>query len=163
MKVKGWSNNKLTTNCSPCPSSRKQRRKNTVTTIRGLGQKCKADKLPYKEEVNLLNILLFSRSRYPPSKTKTASANEEYSLSVNRTKQFLSNRVFKCSYCLICPQTEFKSTWKLKWLDLINLFSWRCGQEKKSGIFYFTRAQRTTRFRREWRPCKHAQDFWSYT
>lgn len=49
-----------------------------VTTIRGLGQKCKADKLPYKEEVNLLNTLLSSRSRHPPSKTKTASVSEEY-------------------------------------------------------------------------------------
>lgn len=46
--------------------------------MRGLGQKCKADKWPYKEELNLSNTLFSSHSRYPPSKNKSASVSEEY-------------------------------------------------------------------------------------
>lgn len=65
-------------NCSLCPFSRKQRRKNTVTIIRGLGQKRKVDKLPYKKEVNLLNALFSSHSRYSPSKNKSANISKEY-------------------------------------------------------------------------------------
>lgn len=105
--INQWkSRDKATTKCSLCPFSRKGRRKNTVTVIRGLGQKRKADKLPYKEGVNLLNALSLAILENLLVKINQPVSVKSTSLSVNCTKQFSSNRVFKCSYCPIPSQME---------------------------------------------------------
>lgn len=72
MKVNRWSNNQL------FPVFILKKAENTVTIIRGKGQKCKSHKLPYNEEVSVLNVLFSSHSRYAPSKNKSASVSEEY-------------------------------------------------------------------------------------